>query len=43
MIGKALFEKIFDSYRRLSEGKDIVVIEGTDYTSTIAAPDATLT
>ena len=32
-----LFEKIFDSYRRLSEGKDIVVIEGTDYTSTISA------
>jgi phosphate acetyltransferase len=32
-----LFEKIFDSYRRLAAGKDIVVIEGTDYTSAIAA------
>ncbi len=33
----SLFEKIFDSYKRLSAGKDIVVIEGTDFTSTIAA------
>ena len=32
-----LFEKIFDAYRRLAAGKDIVVIEGTDYTSAIAA------
>jgi phosphate acetyltransferase len=32
-----LFEKIFDAYRRLAEGKDIVVIEGTDYTSAISA------
>jgi len=31
------FEKIFDSYNRLSSGKDIMVIEGTDYTSTVAA------
>jgi phosphate acetyltransferase len=32
-----LFEKIFDAYNHLSKGKDIVVIEGTDYTSTLAA------
>ncbi len=32
-----LFEKIFDAYRRLAAGKDVVVIEGTDYTSAIAA------
>ena len=32
-----LFEKVFDSYNRLSSGKDVVIIEGTDYTSTISA------
>ncbi len=32
-----LFEKIFDAYNHLSRGKDIVVIEGTDYTSSLAA------
>lgn len=32
-----LFERIFDAYRRLASGKDIVVIEGTDYTSAISA------
>jgi len=33
----ALFEKIFDAYKILAQGKDLIVIEGTDYTSTIAA------
>jgi len=32
-----LFEKIFDSFARISSEKDVVVIEGTDYTSTITA------
>ena len=32
-----LFEKIFSAYNNLSRGKDIVVVEGTDYTSTLAA------
>jgi phosphate acetyltransferase len=32
-----MFEKIFDSYREISKEKDIVVIEGTDYTSAISA------
>jgi len=32
-----LFEKVFDAYGRLAKGKDIVIIEGTDYTSTLAA------
>jgi phosphate acetyltransferase len=32
-----LFERIFDAYRKVAAGKDIVVIEGTDYTSAIAA------
>lgn len=32
-----LFERVFDSYNRLSQGKDIIVIEGTDYMSTITA------
>jgi phosphate acetyltransferase len=32
-----LFERIFGAYARLSAGKDVVVIEGTDYTSTVAA------
>jgi phosphate acetyltransferase len=32
-----LFEKIFNAYARLSAGKDLVVIEGTDYTSTVSA------
>ncbi len=32
-----LFEKIFDSYGRIAKDKDVVVIEGTDYTSTISA------
>ena len=34
---ESLFEKIFGAYSRLSPGKDIIVIEGTDYTSTVAA------
>ncbi|MEW5815331.1 MAG: phosphate acetyltransferase [Spirochaetota bacterium] len=33
----ALFEKIFDAYKVISSGRDVVVIEGTDYTSAIAA------
>jgi len=33
----ALFEKVFDAYGRLAKGKDVVIIEGTDYTSTLAA------
>ena len=32
-----VFEKIFDSYRRIAKDKDAVVIEGTDYRSTISA------
>jgi phosphate acetyltransferase len=32
-----LFEKVFNAYKRISSGKDAVVIEGTDYTSTISA------
>jgi len=32
-----LFEKIFDSVERISENKDILVMEGTDYTSAITA------
>jgi phosphate acetyltransferase len=32
-----LFKKIFDSYGRIAKDKDVVVIEGTDYTSTISA------
>ncbi len=32
-----LFERVFDSYNRISQGKDIIVIEGTDYMSTITA------
>lgn len=32
-----LFKKIFDSYGRIAKNKDVVVIEGTDYTSTISA------
>ena len=32
-----LFEKVFEAYNRLSDGKDVMVIEGTDYTSTISA------
>jgi phosphate acetyltransferase len=32
-----MFEKVFDSYKTISSGKDMVIIEGTDYTSTISA------
>jgi len=32
-----LFERIFDAYKRLSEGKDVMIFEGTDYISTISA------
>ncbi len=32
-----LFETVFDAYKRLSEGKDVIIFEGTDYTSTISA------
>ncbi|MBN2551443.1 MAG: phosphate acetyltransferase [Spirochaetales bacterium] len=32
-----LFERVFAACARLSEGKDVVVFEGTDYTSTISA------
>ncbi|RKX76229.1 MAG: phosphate acetyltransferase [Spirochaetes bacterium] len=32
-----LFERIFDSLERISSGKDLIVFEGTDYTSTITA------
>jgi len=32
-----LFERVFSAYRRLAEGKDVMLIEGTDYTSAIAA------
>lgn len=31
------FEKIFASYNKISQNKDIVVFEGTDFTSTLAA------
>jgi phosphate acetyltransferase len=34
---ETLFEKIFESYGKIASGKDVVIIEGTDYTSTIAA------
>ncbi len=33
----ALFSSIFESFRKISEEKDLVFIEGTDYTSTMAA------
>jgi phosphate acetyltransferase len=32
-----LFERVFDACARLSEGRDVMVFEGTDYTSTISA------
>jgi phosphate acetyltransferase len=32
-----LYERIFDAYKELSADKDLVIFEGTDYTSTIAA------
>ncbi|UCB45034.1 MAG: phosphate acetyltransferase [Spirochaetota bacterium] len=32
-----LFARIFDAYKKLSDGKDIIIFEGTDYTSTISA------
>jgi phosphate acetyltransferase len=32
-----LFEKVFDAYKTISSGKDVVIVEGTDYTSTISA------
>ena len=32
-----LFERVFSACARLSEGKDVVLFEGTDYTSTISA------
>jgi phosphate acetyltransferase len=32
-----LFERIFDAYGAVADSKDVVVIEGTDYTSAIAA------
>ncbi len=32
-----MFERIFDSHTKLSPGKDVIVVEGTDYTSSIAA------
>jgi phosphate acetyltransferase len=32
-----LFERIFQACARISEGRDVVVFEGTDYTSTISA------
>ncbi len=32
-----MFEKIFDSYGRLKQGRDTMVIEGTDYSSAIPA------
>ena len=32
-----LFERVFQSCARISEGRDVVVFEGTDYTSTISA------
>lgn len=33
----ALFEKIFDCYKDISKDKDVMFIEGTDYTSTMSA------
>jgi phosphate acetyltransferase len=33
----ALFERIFESFKAISENKDVVFIEGTDYTSTMSA------
>jgi phosphate acetyltransferase len=32
-----LFERVFEACARLSEGRDVMVFEGTDYTSTISA------
>jgi phosphate acetyltransferase len=32
-----LFERVFQACARISEGRDVVVFEGTDYTSTISA------
>jgi phosphate acetyltransferase len=32
-----LFERIFDAYNRIAADKNVVILEGTDYTSTIAA------
>jgi phosphate acetyltransferase len=32
-----LFERVFQACARLSEGRDVMVFEGTDYTSTISA------
>jgi len=32
-----LFERVFEACARLSKGRDVVVFEGTDYTSTISA------
>ncbi len=34
---ESLFDTIFDAYARISADKDVVVIEGTDYTSTVTA------
>jgi len=34
---ESLFDSIFDAYNRISADKDVVVIEGTDYTSTVTA------
>ncbi len=33
----AFFESIFGAYGRIAEGKEIVLIEGTDYTSAVSA------
>lgn len=33
----ALFERIFACYQNIATGKDIVVLEGTDYTSSVSA------
>ena len=33
----ALFERIFESFKKISEDKEMVFIEGTDYTSTMSA------
>ncbi len=32
-----LFERVFEACARISEGRDVVLFEGTDYTSTISA------
>ncbi len=32
-----LFERVFAAYNRISVGKDVIIFEGTDYTSTISA------